>query len=50
VYGNTVSLMSQPRPENSIFTPQRHWSMEELSPQARDYLTRGIYNPAPARE
>ena len=50
VYGNTVSLMSQPRPERSIFTPSGHWSMEELAPQARDYLTRGIYNPAPARE
>ena len=50
VYGNTVSLMSQPRPENSIFTPKGHWSMAELAPQARDYLTKGIYNPAPARQ
>ena len=50
VYGSTVSLMSQPRPENAIFTPTGHWSMEELAPQARDYLTRGIHNPAPARE
>jgi NAD(P)-dependent dehydrogenase (short-subunit alcohol dehydrogenase family) len=50
VYGNTVSLMSQPRPENSIFTPQGRWSMDELAIQARDYLTKGIYNPAPARE
>jgi NAD(P)-dependent dehydrogenase (short-subunit alcohol dehydrogenase family) len=50
VYGNIVSLMSQPRPENSIFTPKGHWDMDELAPQARDYLTRGIYNPAPSRE
>jgi NAD(P)-dependent dehydrogenase (short-subunit alcohol dehydrogenase family) len=50
VYGNTVSLMSQPRPERSIFTPSGHWSMEELAPQARDYLTKDVYNPAPARE
>jgi NAD(P)-dependent dehydrogenase (short-subunit alcohol dehydrogenase family) len=50
VYGNTVSLMSQPRPENSIFTPQGRWSMDELAIQAREYLTKGIYNPAPARE
>ena len=49
VYGNTVSLMSQPRPINSIFTPNGHWSMEELAPQARNVLTRGIENPAPAQ-
>jgi NAD(P)-dependent dehydrogenase (short-subunit alcohol dehydrogenase family) len=50
VYGNTVSLMSQPRPEKAIFTPQGHWSMDELAFQAKDYLTKGIYNPAPPRE
>src|SRR5919106_2523388 len=43
VYGSTVSLMSQPRPQKAIFTPSGHWSMEELAPQARDHLTRGIY-------
>jgi len=50
VYGNTVSLMSQPRPEKAIFTANGHWSMEELAPQARNVLTRGIQNPAPARQ
>jgi hypothetical protein len=49
VYGNTVSLMSQPRPESAIFTPKGRWSMEELLPQARSVLTRGIQNPAPPR-
>jgi len=49
VYGNTVSLMSQPRPENSIFTTNGNWSMEELAPQARNVLTNGIVNPAPPR-
>jgi len=49
VYGNTVSLMSQPRPENSIFTTSGNWSMEELAPQARNVLTNGIVNPAPPR-
>ena len=49
VYGNTVSLMSQPRPENSIFTTSAHWSMGELAPQARNVLTNGIVNPAPPR-
>jgi NAD(P)-dependent dehydrogenase (short-subunit alcohol dehydrogenase family) len=50
VYGSTVSLMSQPRPQKAIFTPSGCWSMEELAPQARDYLTRGIYNPSPPRQ
>ncbi len=48
VYGDTVSLMSQPRPLQAIYTPDGHWSMDELAPLARDVLTKGIYNPAPA--
>ena len=48
VYGDTVSLMSQPRPERSIYEPSGHWDMETLAPLARDVLTRGIVNPAPA--
>ena len=50
VYGNTVSLMSQPRPERSIYTPTGHWSLEELAPLARTELTVGIFNPTPPRE
>ena len=50
VYGNTVSLMSQPRPERSIYTPTGHWSLEELAPLARTELTGGIFNPTPPRE
>ena len=48
VYGDTVSLMSQPRPLQAIYTPEGHWSMDELAPLARDILTKDIYNPAPA--
>jgi NAD(P)-dependent dehydrogenase (short-subunit alcohol dehydrogenase family) len=47
VYGDTVSLMSQPRPERSIYEPLGHWELETLAPLARDVLTRGIVNPAP---
>ncbi|MFQ6029090.1 MAG: SDR family NAD(P)-dependent oxidoreductase [Dehalococcoidia bacterium] len=47
VYGSEVSLMSQPRPQQSIYAPSDHWTMEELAPQARNYLTKGIVNPAP---
>jgi NAD(P)-dependent dehydrogenase (short-subunit alcohol dehydrogenase family) len=47
VHGGDVSLMSQPRPEKTIFEPEGHWSLEELAPLARDYLTAGVANPAP---
>ena len=46
VYGGEVSVMSQPRPKRTIFNPE-HWPMEVLASQARDYLTKDIYNPAP---
>ena len=48
VYGDTVSLMSQPRPTESIYTSSGHWDMDELSELAHNYLTKDIYNPAPA--
>ncbi len=48
VYGSTVSLMSQPRPQQAIYNPEGHWSMEQLAPLAREVLTKGISNPAPA--
>ena len=47
VYGGEVSLMSQPRPEKTIFEAGGHWSLEELAPLARNYLTKGLANPAP---
>ena len=49
VYGNTVSLMSQPRPQRSIYEPSGHWDLDVLRPIAADVLTKDIYNPAPAR-
>ncbi len=49
VYGGVVSLMSQPRPERSIFNGQERWSLDKLAPLARNYLTAGIDNPAPPR-
>ena len=47
VHGGDVSLMSQPRPEKTIFQPEGHWSLEELAPLARNYLTAEVANPAP---
>ena len=50
VYGGVVSLMSQPRPERSIFNGEERWDLDKLAPLARNYLTKGIDNPAPARQ
>jgi len=50
VYGDTISLVSQPRPQKAIYEPSGTWDLEKLAPMARDILTKDIYNPAPARE
>jgi hypothetical protein len=50
VYGDTISLVSQPRPERAIYEPSGTWDMDKLSQMARDVLTKDISNPAPARE
>ncbi|MCH7713244.1 MAG: SDR family oxidoreductase [Chloroflexi bacterium] len=47
VYGDTVSLMSQPRPQQTIYEPSGHWDLANLSPLAINVLTKGITNPAP---
>ena len=48
VHGGNVTLMSQPRPQRSIFNEGR-WPMHKLAPLARDYLTKNIPNPAPVQ-
>ena len=50
VYGDTISLVSQPRPERAIYESSGTWDIEKLSVMARDVLTKDIANPAPARE
>ena len=50
VYGDTISLVSQPRPERAIWNETGHWEMDEISERARNYLTAGIANPAPAQQ
>ncbi len=50
VHGDTISMVSQPRPERAIWTETGHWEMDELSDRARNYLTAGIANPAPAQQ
>ena len=46
VVGGDVSLMSQPRPQRSIYSEGR-WTTEQLAPLAREYLTARVDNPAP---
>ena len=50
VYGGMVSLMSQPRPQRSIYNPEGAWTLDALAPVARSYLTKDIPNPAPATQ
>ena len=50
VYGDTISLVSQPRPERAIWTETGHWEIDDLSQRARNYLTAGIANPAPPQQ
>ncbi len=49
VYSGNVSLVSQPRPQRSIYNPEGHWPVDKLAFQAREFLTKGIPNPAPAQ-
>ena len=49
VYGDSISLVSQPRPERAIWNETGHWEMDELSDRARNYLTADLPNPAPAQ-
>ena len=49
VYGDTISLMSQPRPQRSIYEASGHWDLETLGDLAANVLTKDIYNPAPPR-
>ncbi len=48
VCGSQVSLMSQPRPERTIYEPAGRWSLDDLAPLAENFLTKDIFNPAPA--
>jgi len=46
VYGQTVSLMSQPQAIRSIYSPSR-WTVDELMDVIPKTLSAGLVNPAP---
>jgi NAD(P)-dependent dehydrogenase (short-subunit alcohol dehydrogenase family) len=50
VYGKSISLMSQPRLDRSIFKPEGFFSVEELCELAPQRLVQGIMNPAPRKD
>lgn len=48
VYGENISLMSQPRPLKSIYN-EGQWALDVLAPLAREYLTKDITTPDPPK-
>ena len=49
VYGNTVSLFSQPRLQTTLLKPEGYWSAEELRKLMPSVVLKGVVNPAPAQ-
>ena len=47
VYGNTVSLFSQPRLQRTVRKPEGFWTVEELRDLLPKTLAKGLVNPAP---
>ena len=49
-YGGAVALVSQPRPERTLFKADGYWTLDDLDAQAPGALLAGLVNPAPAKE
>jgi NAD(P)-dependent dehydrogenase (short-subunit alcohol dehydrogenase family) len=49
-YGSAVALVSQPRPERTLFKSDGYWTLDELDALAPGALLEGLVNPAPAGE
>ena len=49
-YGNAIALVSQPRPERTLFKPDGNWTLDELDALAPAALLDGLVNPAPPKE
>ncbi len=47
--GGAVSLVSQPRPIKTIYTPEGRWTLDELDELVPLTLAEGLVNPAPPR-
>ncbi|HWP67415.1 MAG TPA: SDR family NAD(P)-dependent oxidoreductase [Candidatus Limnocylindria bacterium] len=49
-YGRAVALVSQPRPERTLFKADGYWTLDELDALAPEVLLEGLINPAPPKE
>jgi NAD(P)-dependent dehydrogenase (short-subunit alcohol dehydrogenase family) len=49
-YGNAIALVSQPRPERTLFKSEAYWTLDELDVLAPGALLQGLVNPAPPQE
>jgi hypothetical protein len=49
-YGNTIALVSQPRPTKTLFKSDGYWTLDELDRLAPSTVIEGLVNPAPPKE
>jgi hypothetical protein len=49
-YGNTIALVSQPRPVKTLFKSDGYWTLDELDRLAPATVIEGVVNPAPPKE
>ncbi len=49
-WGNSVALLSQPRPLKTLFKPEGVWTLDDLDRQAPSTVVDGLVNPAPPKE
>ena len=49
-YGNSIALLSQPRPVKTLFKSTGIWTLDELDRLAPSSVLDGLKNPAPVKE
>jgi NAD(P)-dependent dehydrogenase (short-subunit alcohol dehydrogenase family) len=49
-WGNSIALLSQPRPQKTLFKPDGVWTLDELDRMAPSTVVDGLVNPAPPKE
>jgi len=47
-FGNSVALVSQPRPVKTLYKPEGNWTLDELDRLVPVTVAEGLVNPAPA--
>jgi NAD(P)-dependent dehydrogenase (short-subunit alcohol dehydrogenase family) len=49
-FGSQIALVAYPRPVHTLYKPTGTWTLDELDALVPQGLTRGLANPAPAKE